>query len=204
MDSSKLSMWVISLMLLSSSLSKRCGVESCKRGFGLDIESCTCKQMGHIDCPIRICPPNTYLDPDCNCYSYKTCGLNDCFRNFISDFNRCECIDITPPLENCKINECQAGFALHEGCLCFPENMDWCQLQCKQGFSVSPGKCLCEKTTSCPITSCQDPTYLDDYYCNCEYPQDYCDITCEPGTVWEFPCQCVPESEIAMVAEVQH
>lgn len=167
-----------------------CGIHSCEIGYRFDEGSCQCVSQLRNFCR-KNCPFNMYLNNKCKCMRQKPCGLNLCLSGYNLNPNSCMC-ELEGEQLNCSIQSCHDGFELSQfSCKCEQSNLFTCRRLCAPGLTVYPGACQCVPERQCHIKSCSEPAIINNF-CECELPQDYCDIQCPEGTEFEFPCQCVP------------
>lgn len=190
-----------------------CYIKKCKKGMELNAQSCECEEKIGPVCLI-MCPPGQRVYPGfCQCVEEYDCEIQSCkYPAILDDF--CECAPSSeisseespdPGSEStteseevetnpdCFISECADSFRLNsEGCQCEPQTGFNCEKSCDPDFEILDAKnCECVENDQCFVKSCRNPFFLNDL-CECEPPQDYCDVECPPRTKFEFPCQCVP------------
>ena len=173
--------------LLTSSLT--CEIGKCKMGYRLEKETCLCVSQLAKQCSNN-CSFGRFLNSDCNCAKRKECPILECSHGYKFIYDSCECETEYWNVKECLVAECYNGFILNDKCECVGKNLPTCMKQCKNGKTIYPGSCECQSVRKCHIEECIYPASPNNS-CECEMPQDYCDITCPPDTVWEFPCQCV-------------
>ena len=210
---------MISAIVLIGSI-QSCNIKECKPGMQLDNEFCECvKSFGptcRIGCPrgmvvysglckcikpyecaIKSCKSPGFINFDCECEMPQDYCDIEC--PFGTEFEfPCQCVPKTiiepmpePPMD-CNITRCKPGLKLDEdNCECAEFPGPTCRIGCPPGMTVYPGFCQCIKPYDCGILACKYPA-SPNFGCECEMPQDYCDIECPTGTEFEFPCQCVP------------
>ena len=198
--------------------SEECHVSKCFDGFDLNDE-CECVDQKLFKC-FKLCPKGKTIYPGtCKCTTIRKCHIEEC-NDPASLNNRCECempqdycdiecppntewefpcqcvpkptIEPEPPID-CMITECKPGLTLDEqSCKCVELPGPICLIGCPRGTRAYGGVCQCIKPYDCGVKSCKSPA-VPNFDCDCEMPQDYCDIECPPNTQWEFPCQCIPK-----------
>ena len=137
------------------------------------------------------CVPNVLIEPQTFPQDY--CDNMDCELGYVWEFP-CQCVPekktsiedleiIEKPQDYCDKTECEPGYMLEFPCQCVP-------------VTVHP-----LKKHKCDKLECTgDFEVFDNDECKCvkHYPQDYCGKECPPGTRFEFPCHCAPESSLSM------
>ena len=146
-------------------------------------------------CEINSCEDNYELDQD-NCKCVESCLNGDCLNIFLEENEL--------PQDFCGIT-CPPGTLWEFPCQCvdkesstflnnvFPDE----ELNLKKS-DENNDECFCVDKELCKTTKCEDFPLPDDLN---ELPQDYCNITCPTGTVWEFPCQCVDNQDLSKDSE---
>jgi hypothetical protein len=185
----KLVIILLCIFLWSSNIGA-CEVESCLPGYRLSKFSCRCIPQLRKLCR-KSCPIGKYLSSNCKCTSTKECGVNSCVHGYRLKESGCGCEKEFWNYPPCSVEKCFDGFELNNDCKCVPSRLPTCRMGCSKGYTIYPGTCECVPKRSCHIEKCEEPAYLN-HQCECELPQDYCDIDCDEGYEFEFPCQCAP------------